>query len=875
MQFVVQRTATGVYTLTGEELPLDESRRLLGSPTPCVGRNVELGMLDTVLSTCFEEREPRMVLVTGVAGAGKSRLRHELMRRAAQRAEPPVVLFGRGEPLATSEPSAAGSSYRTLGQAVRRLCDIRDDDDADARRAKLAGRVGAHVPDDERPRVVQFVGELAGVPSPDDGHVQLRAARQDPVLMSDQLHLAMLDFLRAECAAHPVLVVLEDIHWADAASVKLVEGAVRALKGSPLAALLLARPEANQLFPALWTGGAHVMPLAPLARRAREQLVRHVLGASASGSVVARIVEQSEGNPLFLEELIRGAAAGRGEETPETVLAILQARIGRLDAGARRVLRAASVYGETARASGVAAVLGEPRASGELEGWLARLTAEEILEVRGTPRPDDDAAYRFRHALVRDAAYDTLGDAQRVEAHRLAAEYLEANRDAEPFVLAEHFRQGAAPERAVPYYLRAAEHAYDTADTDAMARSSDGGLRSGAQGPQRGELLSFQVAERFARERYPQVVALAGEAMPLLAPGERPWSRVLSCLIPSLAMTSQVQPVAELVERLEGVEPSADARAEFIRCVTWASVLFGIMGARRLSRAFLERTRHVASACEPTELESLAVMRACEGNDAHVVEELPWTGLMCQGQSRDAFRAVGNQRLAILMSAYYGKVLGDIGDRVAAEADLRENLAHAERLGEEFSLAYARVYLARLVANEGPVERLDEPAKLARAVIASGNTTLRPVAHAALAQILRRRGKLAEADAESQRAVEAVKPFPGYAWDVLALRARILAERGQREEALEVSEAGVRRMEDLGMEGHGELALRLALVEARDAAGRRDAAKEALARTVERLRKRMADFPGPADRARYVSAVAVNARIAALAREWGGIDLTA
>src|SRR5262249_21395037 len=153
-------------------------------------------------------------------------------------------------------------------------------------------------------------------------------------------------------------------------------------KASPLMILALARPEVNELFPRLWTRAAQVVPLRPLGRKAGEQLVRHVLGKQVPKEMIARIVEQSEGNALFLEEVIRHAAEARGDQAPETVLAMLQVRIDRLEAGARRVLRAASVFGEICWRGRIQALLKGSMSDEQLDRWIERLTHDEVLEER-------------------------------------------------------------------------------------------------------------------------------------------------------------------------------------------------------------------------------------------------------------------------------------------------------------------------------------------------------------------------------------------------------------------------------------------------------------------------------------------------------------
>src|SRR5207248_499097 len=163
-----------------------------------------------------------------------------------------------------------------------------------------------------------------------------------------------LDWLRAECAEAPVMLVIDDLQWGDALSVGLIDHALRELASAPLFVLALGRPEVGEIFPRLWQGRKlqHVA-LKELGKRACERLIREVLGKHTTPDAVARIVDQSAGNALFLEELIRAAAEGKAEGQPRTVMAMLQARVGRFEAGPRRVLRAASVFGRTFWRGGV------------------------------------------------------------------------------------------------------------------------------------------------------------------------------------------------------------------------------------------------------------------------------------------------------------------------------------------------------------------------------------------------------------------------------------------------------------------------------------------------------------------------------------------
>jgi serine/threonine protein kinase len=235
--------------LVGYSQAADESRPLLGVPTPCVGRERELSLLEASFASCRDNSTAAVVLVNAPAGVGKSRLRHEFLRRVeAQNAEA-LVMMGRGDPM------SVGASYGLLAQALRRLFGIADTESPAVRQQKIRARVAESVKSDQAQRVAEFLGEICGTEFPES--VQLRAARQDPHVMNDQVSQAFVDFLTAQCTkSQTVLLILEDLHWGDALTVRIVDVALRELADQPLMVLALARPEVEDLFPSLWSGRA-------------------------------------------------------------------------------------------------------------------------------------------------------------------------------------------------------------------------------------------------------------------------------------------------------------------------------------------------------------------------------------------------------------------------------------------------------------------------------------------------------------------------------------------------------------------------------------------------------------------------------------------
>ena len=401
---------------------VDEARTLLGKPTPCVGRDKELALLDATLAECISEPVARAVLVTAPPGVGKSRLRREFAARARQTVW-----------LASADPVGAGSSLALVRQLVRAGAALRDAD----------------------PGTAEFLRELVGDPSPTPSSL-LRAARSDPALLAERMRRSFEDWLAAACAAQPIAIVLEDLHWADKASVEYLGGALRKLRDRPVFVLALARPEVHDLFPKLWSeAGTQEIKLGGLTRRAAERLVREVLGDNIAADTLARVIEQADGNAYYLEELIRRIAEGGGNDTfPETVLAMIESRLHRVEPEARHVLRAASVFGEVFWANGVAALLGGDVHASE---WLRVLVDRELLEVRREPRFNGETEYAFRHALLRDASYAMLVEADRATAHRVAAEWLERVGEMDAIVLADHLDRAREYDAASIQWERAGD----------------------------------------------------------------------------------------------------------------------------------------------------------------------------------------------------------------------------------------------------------------------------------------------------------------------------------------------------------------------------------------------------------------------------------
>src|SRR5262249_14358750 len=211
-------------------------------------------------------------------------------------------------------------------------------------------------------------------------------------------------------------------------------------------------------------------------------------GEDVPRALLDRVIEQSAGNALFLEEMIRALAEGKGEEQPETVVAMLQARMGRLAAGPRRALQAASVFGQTFWSGGVARILAA--APADVTGWLSALVEAELVQPSPGSRLHGEKEYVFRHALVRDAAYGLLRESDVATGHLLAGAFLEAAGEHEAAVVAEHLERGGDREKAATLYLRAAEESLQRSDYAGARKVCDRGFACAPEGELLGELKS-------------------------------------------------------------------------------------------------------------------------------------------------------------------------------------------------------------------------------------------------------------------------------------------------------------------------------------------------------------------------------------------------
>ncbi|HLL03986.1 MAG TPA: protein kinase [Myxococcaceae bacterium] len=867
-RFELDKARSGTFLMRADQLRVDESRPLLGRPTPCVGREQELSLLEMAFVSCLEDASARALLVTAPAGTGKSRLRHEFLRRLERRAPPPLVLLGRADPM------TARSAYGLLGHAVRQLCGVVDGEPLEARRHKLAGRLTRHLPSEQHKDTVEFLGELCGIAFPVEHSPRLRAAREDPQAMSLQVTRAMVALLRAELSQGPVLLVLEDLHWSDAPSVRLVDEVLRELGESPLLVLALARPEARELFPRLWPQHLQEVQLRGLSQKASTRLIQEVLGPQVLPAVVSRLVEQAAGNALFLEELIRGVAEGREGETPGTVLAMLQSRLQRLEPEPRRMLLASSIFGRTFWAGGVRALLEEQLSLEDLEHWLRHLTELELVEPQPGSRFTGERQYRFRHALVRDAAYSLVPSSLQSVSHRLAGVWLEQVGEQDPLVLAEHYQLGQDRPKAAFFFMRAGEQLFERQDLPGAQRCLEAALACEPQGDSLVAVRALDAAISFWRQDFARAYAVGSEVLPSLRPGSAAWGRVIGGMTMIGAQSGLHEDVAKLAARFLSASPDLDAMPIYIEAAAFLAGMNAWCGLRPQAAAVLARMGEVSRLVPRLDPISQGWLSCTTGYFEHFVNARPWHSRMLAETGTQAFLEVNSDRNQTATRTLLGQTLAALGDVPSAIEVMHQGLAGAQRAGQTYAITYTQMHLALVLVCSTEPAHHQEARQLALETLETEkvNVLHLGIAHLTLARVSALQGQWTEAEARARKAIEVLGLFRPYKLLARTTLCSVLMARQRAAEARAEAAQGVGELEQMGPPGAMAVGMRLALVEACFAQADQATGDVALRHALECVHLRASDIPDAEARERFLTHVPENARVRELARQRWGTD---
>ncbi len=450
----------GEQTLKGKLAPVPAYRALRvvaergganrseGVEAPFVGRDDELRLLKDFFHATGRERQPRLISVTGQAGVGKSRLAWEFLKYIDGVLE--TIYWHEGRSPAFGE----GVTFWALAEMVRRRAGLAERDDEATTRERLGSTLLEFVPDPaERERLEPALLALLGVGDASAGR-------------REELFAAWRTFFERVAADHPAILLFEDLQWADPGLIDFIDHLMEWANG-PIYVVTLARPDLLDRRPG-WGAARRnfvALSLGPLQEGSMRELLAG-LAPDLPERTVRDILARAGGIPLYAVELVRmlvadghlvadegGTFRVAGElgdlHVPETLHALIAARLDALDPAERAILQDAAVLGQTFSLPALLALTGDDAAS--LEPRLRSLVRREILRVDTDPRSPERGQHGFTQALLREVAYGTLAKRDRRAKHLAAARYYEALGDeAVAGMLATHYVDAylAAPDGA-------------------------------------------------------------------------------------------------------------------------------------------------------------------------------------------------------------------------------------------------------------------------------------------------------------------------------------------------------------------------------------------------------------------------------------------
>jgi len=737
--------------------------------TPLVGRGEEVDLLLDALRRCRSERAVQLVTLVGVPGIGKSRLVWELMQ-AVER-DPDFITWRQGRSL----PYGDGVTYWALGEMIKAQAGILDTDTADAAGGKLQAAVADLIHDPtEAAWVEEHVRALAG----------LEAAAAVGGNRHSEAAAAWRRFLEALADRQPLVLVFEDLHWADDALLDFIDHLADWSSDVPMLVVCTARPELLDRRRG-WGGGkrnALTVALSPLADTDIARLIGTLLEqALLPADTQLMLLRTAEGNPLYAEEYVRmlidrghlqhdggrWRLAGTTElPVPESVQGLIAARLDDLPVDQKRLLQDAAVLGKVVWLGALVSMSGLDRYQAETH--LHALERREMLRRERRSSVASDTEYAFRHVLMRDVAYGQIPRSQRADRHQRAAVWIEslsADRGDTSDMLAHH-------------YARALEYARDTGQpTEDLEIRTRLALRDAAD--RAGALSSLTAAQQHYR------AALA------LWPKDDPaWPALVVATADAGLGGNRDQITEWLLEARDRLEASGDlgnaAKAEMLNGFHYWNVGQGRQSLTSYSKAYslIERAEpsptvaHVASRLVIFTMlrgqvdETMALCERALGiADEFDLEDIRFHVLNTRGVIRVVYQGdlggladmEASLEIADRLSAVDGMIrgcknlastlaeLGDLGRAVELE---RRGVEVARRFGIEFQLVWFETELGILAFLDGDWDAADEAfTRLDRWIQQMGPHYMEAAAHITRAKIQAARGE-ASAQADSDQALD-------------------------------------------------------------------------------------------------------------------------
>jgi class 3 adenylate cyclase/tetratricopeptide (TPR) repeat protein len=796
-----------------------------GLEAPFVGRERELRLVKELYHASADQGRAQFVQITGIAGIGKSRLAWEFFKYCDGLVE--EIWWHRGRCLAYGE----GVAYWALAEMVRTRAQILEGEDQSEARVKLDACVHGHVTDeDERAWVTPRLANLLGLDDRAD------TDRQD-------LFAAWRLFFERMADQGPLVMVFEDVQWADQALLAFIEYLLEWSANQKLYVVTLARPELAEQHPdfARTVKNATSLALEPLPDAAMTRLLAgYVPGISED--LAGQILARAQGIPLYAVETVRmlldrGLLVRDGPvyrpttsieslEVPETLHALAAARLDGLPGDERQLVQQACVLGKTFTKRALAALSGQSEET--LEPLLASLVRKEVLSLQADPRWPERGQYGFLQELLRQVAYDTLSRRDRKARHLAAvtalAQTFEGADQEVPEVIAAHLLAAAeaAPEDADTGEIRmrariALVHAGERAAAlaapdeaqrylDQAAALADGEPEVHANLLERAAIVAAQSGRSAdARERYEAAIEL------LLAAGDQRGAALVGSQLAEIDVFESR--LDEGIARFETVLPLLEAGGPSAELAATLGALGRVLSLRGEPQAALLHLERALRLAEHLQLEEVLVHALISKAVVLMHEDrFVESRLLCEGAAARA-EAAG-------LHGAWSRAINNIGVSLERDDRVDELLALAERAEEDARRRGDRERLAN--SRMGVIAALVDAGRWSEAVDRAVEAADLQASRWALAGAIEsvpvycERGELDRAQAtldanEWQRNAEQADVSVSYAY----CEAALLRALGRPRDALAAAERGLERRTDLAL---GYSAIKRALGQALEAA---------------------------------------------------------
>jgi class 3 adenylate cyclase/tetratricopeptide (TPR) repeat protein len=778
--------------------------------TPLVGRDAELELLQNTYARALRDRRAHLFTVYGEPGVGKSRLANEFLASL----ENATILTGRALPYGES------ITYWPLAEMVKGAADIADDDPLDVAIEKLRECCPAEA-------VADLLGLATGV---------LEAVHGER--SQQEIAWAAREWAQLMAQTQPLVLVFEDIHWAEEPLLELIEHLTAWVREAPLLILCLARPELLDVR-SEWGGGrvrSTSIELEPLAAADSEMLI-DALSGEISAETRRVLLQKTEGNPLFLEETIRmveESGEASAERIPDTLQALIGARIDRLPPASKVVLQRTSVIGRGFWAGAVAHLAPDVE---EIEDALDDLLLRDFIVGEARSSISGETAYRFRHVLIRDVAYSSLSKTARAEHHARFADWLHERAGDELLEIRAHHLDQAASllaelDGAPPADLaREAAATLQEAGRRSLAREANEAARHALL---RAVELEPTLERRYlaakAAWRLDDLPAVAREMevvrVDAVRTGNRQFEGRALTALADMALMREADPTRsreladQALDALDDSDPGHLFDALKVRAMAayWVGDLTDsehymseqLAVARRagrkdlesvaiLTRADLHRAKLELDEARPllTEAVQLAEETGVIASRGRALLSLGRISLL-QGHLEQAEEAAEEARRLFSEAGAVWAVARALnlgawaawwsGDLEKAEKRFRESIRLLKQIGDRATLCESQRGLAELLLERGRVDEAERFALYARETVGPLDVTSRATTTASLGMVRAAQGQDDEAEELLREAVATVAGthFREHEYETLGPLAQFLRERGRAEEAARV-----------------------------------------------------------------------------------------